>query len=185
MLTPCLLAKELANIRAPKFIINCANKVIEEKFDINQLVDLTFHHDQQLGFRACWLLDTVMHIHYEYYSGNIDYLISRMPDVTNPSCERHFARILMLLTHSNAPGKVREKLNTIDLEPVVEKCFDWLINPGVKVAVKASAAEVLFNLIPRYDWIKEELAHQLRFLMRDGTAAIQAKGKKLLALIQN
>ncbi|PAW94011.1 hypothetical protein CKK33_11110 [Mucilaginibacter sp. MD40] len=185
MLTADLLIKELSSIRGAKFIENLSEKVIRENFDINQLVDLTFHQNQQTGFRACWLLDSVMHLQPEKYAANVGYIISRMPEVTNPSCERHFARVLMLLTRSTAPDNIREQLNNINLEQVVEKCFDWLINPGVKVAVKATAAEVLFNLTPRYDWIKEELANQMQFLMRNGTAAIQARGKKLLALIQN
>ncbi|QXV63923.1 hypothetical protein INP83_12510 [Mucilaginibacter sp. 21P] len=184
MLTKESLIKELSNIRGAKFIENLSNKVMEENFDINQLVDVTFHHNQQIGFRACWLLDSVFHLQPEKYAANIGYIMSRVPDVTNPSCERHFARVLMLLTRDIAPVNIREQLEAINLEPVVEKCFDWLINPNVKVAVKATAADVLFNLRIRYDWIKEELANQLQFLMRDGTAAIQARGKKLLALIQ-
>jgi hypothetical protein len=39
----------------------------------------------------------------------------------------------------------------------------------------------LFNLRTRYPWIEEELANQIKFLMRNGTAAIQSRGRKLLA----
>jgi hypothetical protein len=42
------------------------------------------------------------------------------------------------------------------------------------------ATQALFNMSMRYPWIKAELTEQLKFLMRDGTAAIQSRGKKLL-----
>jgi hypothetical protein len=63
----------------------------------------------------------------------------------------------------------------------VEQLFDWMIDPKVRIAVKVFAGSALFNLRARYPWLKEELAEQIRFLMRDGTAAIQSRGKKLLS----
>ncbi len=61
-------------------------------------------------------------------------------------------------------------------------CYEPLI--AVKVAVKVFAADTLFNLCNRYGWIKEELASQVQFMMRNGGAAIQSRGKKLLAGLQ-
>ena len=66
------------------------------------------------------------------------------------------------------------------MEPIVEQCFDWMIDPKVLIAVKVFSAEALFNLRHRYPWISGELTEQLQFLMRDGSAAIQARGRKLL-----
>ncbi len=56
-----------------------------------------------------------------------------------------------------------------------------MIDPKVLVAVKVFSSEALFNLRHQYTWINEELADQIRFLMKDGSAAIQTRGKKLLA----
>jgi hypothetical protein len=56
-----------------------------------------------------------------------------------------------------------------------------MIDPAILIAVKRFSAETLFNLRHRYDWITPELAAQVKFLMRDGTAAIQSYGRKLLA----
>jgi hypothetical protein len=60
-----------------------------------------------------------------------------------------------------------------------------MIDPKVKVAVKVCAASTLFNLCGRYDWIKEELAGQIQFMLRDGSPAIQSRGRKLLALLES
>ena len=84
-----------------------------------------------------------------------------------------------------APEGIRSKLAAIDMEVVVEQCFDWLIDPKVKIAVKVFAADTLFNLCDRYDWIKDELANQVLFMLRDGGPAIQSRGKKLLAAIKS
>ena len=87
----------------------------------------------------------------------------------------------MHITSPKAPAKIQEKLSEIDLEPVVEQLFDWLIDPKMLIAIKVFATQALFNLRERYPWITEELANQIRFLMRDGSAAIQSRGRKLLA----
>jgi len=58
-----------------------------------------------------------------------------------------------------------------------------MIEPKVKIAVKVFASEALFNLRGRYNWIAEELTNQIQYLMRDGTMAIQTRGRKLLKLM--
>ena len=78
---------------------------------------------------------------------------------------------------------IKTKLQALDLEPAVEQCFDWMIDPKVKIAVKVFSAEALFNLRHRYPWVAEELANQIKFLMRNGSPAIQSRGRKLLAML--
>jgi hypothetical protein len=184
MLTPDDLIKELSTNRNKGFVDRLSARLIEQGFDLNQLIDLTFHTDAQIGFRAGWLLDVTMLAAPIHYIDNIDYFVKRMGHVTNASCMRHYTRIIMHLTAPNAPEAVKAKLSVTNLEPVVEQCFDWLIDPKVKVAVKVFAADTLFNLRDRYSWIKEELANQVQFMMREGSAAIQSRGKKLLASLQ-
>jgi hypothetical protein len=87
----------------------------------------------------------------------------------------------MHITAKKATASIRQRLEAINLEPVVEKLFDWLIDPKVLIAVKVFASDALFNMRSRYPWISEELKEQLKFLMRDGSAAIQTRGRKLLS----
>jgi hypothetical protein len=86
----------------------------------------------------------------------------------------------MHLTDPGVLPPIKNKLQTLDLEPAVEQCFDWMIDPKVKIAVKAFASEALFNLRNRYPWVAEELTSQIKFLMRNGSPAIQSRGRKLL-----
>lgn len=95
------------------------------------------------------------------YETELEYLISKIKEVKHPSCQRHYVKIITHLTNPRTNAAIKHKLASLNMEPVVEQCFDWMINPKVKIAVKAFAAEALFNLSFRYPWIKEELANQL------------------------
>jgi len=87
---------------------------------------------------------------------------------------------MMYVTSPKTISAVKSKVETTDLEPLVETCFDWMINPKVAVAVKVFCCETLFNLRNRYDWIADELAREIEFLMLNGSPGIQSKGKRIL-----
>jgi hypothetical protein len=152
----------------------------KQQFALRDLIDITFHPDKNIAFRAAWLLENIFLKHPESYLPNMQYLLTRLHEVKYPSCQRHYAKIVMHLTNKKTPESIKDKLQVFNFEPVIEQLFEWLISPKVKIAVKVFAAEALFNLRDRYDWIKDELANQLQYLMRDGSAAIQSRGKKLL-----
>jgi len=181
MLTSDELIKEISATLTKTKVVKLSAIIKNQQFALKDLIDITFQPDKNVAFRAAWILENLFLQKPESYIENLEYLISRVKDVDNPSCKRHYAKILMHITSPKAPSIIKQKLAVIDLEPVVEKLFDWLIDPKVLIAVKVFAAEALFNFRDRYPWISEELANQIRFLMRDGTAAIQSRGRKLLA----
>ncbi|PWK77090.1 hypothetical protein LX99_02900 [Mucilaginibacter oryzae] len=86
----------------------------------------------------------------------------------------------MHATNAGQSSSIKQKLNSLKLEPVVEQLFEWMINPDVKIAVKVFAGWALLNLRHLYPWIADELPAQLQFLMRNGTAAIQTAGRKMM-----
>jgi hypothetical protein len=157
--------------------------VKQQSFSLRDLVDVTFHENKNIAFRAAWVLENVFLENPVFYLFGLDYLVKRFPEVQYPSCKRHYAKIIMHLTAPKAHPLIKQKLQDTDMEPIVEKCFDWLIDPKVLIAVKVFASEALFNLRHRYDWVAEELANQIQFLMRNGSPAIQSRGKKLLATL--
>jgi hypothetical protein len=181
MLSQDQLIQELYKTFGKTKIAKLTAIVNEQALNVDDLIDLTFHADKTLGFRAMWLLDSVMLSDIARYSANLKYFLSRIKEVNNESCKRHYARIMMFMTAPNAPDTVKAVLEEIDLEDTVEQFFDWVIHPKVKPAVKIFAADALFNLSERYDWIAEELGNQMEFLMRSSGPAIQVRGKRLLA----
>ena len=158
--------------------------VKEQAFNLHDLIDLTFHEDKTIAFRAAWLLENVFLVNPMFYLSEVDYLLKRYLAVQYPSCQRHYAKIIMHITSPKAHPLIKQKILETDMEPVVEKCFDRMIDPEILIAVKRFSAEALFNLRHRYAWIAEELAAQVQFLMRDGTAAIQTYGKKVLKILK-
>ena len=156
-------------------------KILQEgNFNLNDLIAITFNQNKDIAFRASWLLENIFLQHPDRYINELAYLLSLIPTVKHPGPQRHYAKIVMHITDAYAPAIIKSEVAQLDMEPVIEQLFDWMINPKIKVAVKAFSAEALFNLKDRYPWIKDELAQQLQFLMRDGSAAIQARGRNLL-----
>jgi hypothetical protein len=181
MLTRDELINEISKTLVKIKVVKLTAILKKQQFALRDLIDITFHPDKNIAFRAAWILENLFLQKPESYLVDMGHLISRIPHVKNESCKRHYAKIAMHITNPKTPLLIREKLKEIDLEPIVDQLFDWMIDPKVRIAVKVFAAQALFNLRERYPLIKEELAEQIRFLMRDGTAAIQSRGRKLLS----
>ena len=159
---------------------------IAKRKDLNvqNLIHLTFDANPKIGFRAAWILENILLNNPSLVLEKLDELLLRFPQISNPGCQRHYAKILMHFTSPKTNPAIKTKIETVNLEPIVETCFDWLIDPKVAIAVKCFCCEVLFNLIKNYDWIANELSTQVKFLMKDGSAAMQSKGKKILKELQ-
>jgi hypothetical protein len=181
MLTTDELIKEISVTMVKTKVIRLSAIIETQNFALHDLIDITFHPDKNIAFRAAWILENLFLKKPETFVDDIAYLFDRIKDVKNESCKRHYAKITMHLTASKAPLKIKEKLSQIDLEPAIEQLFDWMIDPRARVAIKVFASQALFNMRHQFPWITEELKNQLQFLMRNGTAGMQSRGKKLLA----
>ncbi len=181
MLTPAELINEISNTIGKAKVVKLSVILQKQHFAIYDLIDITFYPDKNIAFRAAWILENLFLEKPESYLDDLDYLFSRIKDVKYASCKRHYAKIVMHVTSPKAPLSIKKKLAEIDLDPVVEQFFDWMVDPKARIAIKVFASEALFNIRERYPWIAEELANQIKFLMRNGTAAIQTRGKKLLS----
>lgn len=183
MLSKSVLIKQLSGTIGKLKVLELTRILKEESFALRDLADITFYPEKDIAFRAAGILENIFLQDPANFAPDLDYLLSRIKEVKHESCQRHYVKILAHLTAPKAPSPIKEKLEKSDLEPVVEQCFDWMIAPKVKIAVKVFASETLFNLRHRYPWIAEELENQIRFLMQNGSPAIQSRGKKLLKLL--
>ncbi|MBE7174963.1 MAG: hypothetical protein INR69_01075 [Mucilaginibacter polytrichastri] len=165
-----------------KNIVNLRREFRKSGRPLAELVSLSFSEDEGLAWRASWLLENVLIGKLGFYSGQIAGIFNAFPHVQWPGCRRHYGKMVARMSDPRSafmkkwvPEKARE--------PVVETCFEWLINEKEKVAVKVFCVQILFNLRGEFDWVTEELRQQLPFLMRDGSAAMQAKGRKILSAL--
>ncbi len=180
MLTQEQLIKQITATIGKAKVVELSKILKEQQFALHDLIDLTFYTDKGVAFRAAWLLENIFLQDPEIYLSDLDYIIKRTIDVIYPSCQRHYAKIIMHITNPKTPAAICAIVQDTDFEAVIEKLFDWMIDPKVKIAVKVFSSEALLNLRHNYTWITEELVNQIQYLMRNGTAAIQSRGKKIL-----
>lgn len=171
-----LISKKLTKTKVLKLMEIAKRK----DFGVKDLMELTFDADLQIGFRAAWILENLLLNNPSLILDNLEEILLRFPQVANPSCQRHYAKILICLTSPKINLAIKSKIEKADLTPIIETCFVWLIDPKVAIAVKCFCCETLFNLRKRHDWIADELAREIEFLMLDRSAGIQSKGKRIL-----
>lgn len=148
---------------------------------MTELHDLCYDVDHpKLAFRAAWLLEYITVNYPGRFMLVTDHFLARLANQKNPSCQRHFTNILIRLTHPKAPTPYQRTLLSTNRDQLVETVFNWFIDPRTPVAVQANCMDVLLNMSGEFEWIRDELKLQIEFLLRDGSAAIQSRGKKVL-----
>ncbi|SKB45894.1 hypothetical protein SAMN05660226_01442 [Parapedobacter luteus] len=175
------LAAAKVNIKAPNLVALAE----DDTLSVETLHDICYDRKHgTIAFRAAWVLEYIATYHPKRFMPVLDTFMSRLPEQQNHSCQRHFTKIVMHITHPNAPTLYQEARSTINGERLVETAFGWLIDPRTPVAVQVNCMDILFNMRNEFEWIADELVQQTTFLMKDGSAAIQSRGKKILATLR-
>jgi hypothetical protein len=152
--------------------------------DIKQFLVLTFYPKKEVAFRAAWILENVYWKNPSNFLPLLDEFISAYCLQKNMSCQRHFTKMMMDITSpDNKVYPLAVEMGN-DFEAVAETTFEWLINPKTPVAVQANCLDILFNFSRHYEWIKDELVSQTEFLLKNGSAAIQSRGNRVLAKLK-
>ncbi len=172
----------LSIIKSPlskKRVEELALIVAESGFSIPELIDLTFHPEEQVGFRASWILETLYINSPSSFVPFVAYFLTKFHQQENPSSRRHFGKILALMTAKKAPQPIKEIVNQYKTDELVETVFSWLIDDKVPVAVKSHCLNVLANFSAKHDWIKGELIETMNFLVDKESVAFYAKVKQI------
>lgn len=152
----------------------------EHSFRVKDLIDLTFFREAPVAFRAAWVLEHTATHFPGIFAPDVPYFLEKYPLQDNESCRRHYTKLMAyILTHRSLQPAF------IDYPAVIEATFSWLAGPQTPVAVKANCMDILYLLRGQEDWIAEELAAQISFLLHNGTAALQSRGKKILAKLSH
>jgi hypothetical protein len=142
-----------------------------------ELIKLSLLADYELAFRAAWILEQVAFLYDQEFHKLIPDFAAAYIKLENKSCQRHYTKMMM---HLSVPAHIDHHLGGVDLDPIVETTFEWLIDADTPVAVRVNCMDILYNLRKKYDWIAGELEEQIRFQMREGSAALQSRGKRVL-----
>ena len=173
------LLKEISNTLVKVKVEKLAALGSKHTYSLSDLLDLTFYPKREVAFRAAWILESIVQTDPQRFSPHVEEFLIRYPSQTNTSCQRHFSKIMMYLTDPRSQKLLRLP-DEFALEPLVEKTFEWLIDPKSPVAVQVNCLEVLFNLRQQVPWIEEELRAEIIFLLHEGGAAMQTRGKAIL-----
>lgn len=151
----------------------------DQTFSVKDIIDLSFHKNVQIGFRAAWILENVYSNHHERFLPYTDYFLEKFPLQNNRSALRHFVKILAFITNKKASEEIKKILTDYNTEKIVDVVFAWLINEKIPVAVKSHCLNILANLSSKHNWINEELIQTMDFLVDKESVAFFAKVKQI------
>lgn len=93
------------------------------------------------------------------------------PDCTDPSAQRHFAKIMADLLGCYTP-------DSSSLDRIAETAAQWAVDSGSKVAVRIWAVEVLKHCRERVGWVAESWDDVIGTMGRDATPGIECRMRK-------
>ena len=158
-----------------------SGQVLNDKKLLPHLLDIAFNVSDKNHHKACWVLELVCEAKIEWMQPHLDSFCGNLPLFKNESAMRPIAKVCLFASDYNR--KQSGFLNTIQVQQIIENCFDWLINPDTKVATKAYSMRTLYALGRNEDWVYPEL---IRILSEDSakhTAAYKAAAKDVLRKI--
>ena len=169
----------LATISHPVGKIEVEELASNEHISSLDLINLSFHNDQQVGFRAAWILERIYSNHQTRFLPFAAHFLAELPKQRNLSALRHYVKILAFMTHKNAALEIRVLLENYDTDCIVEVVFAWLIDQKIPVAVKSHCLNILANLTTKHAWVKNELIETMEFLIDQESIAFFAKVKQI------
>ena len=170
-----IIQKPIGKLEAEKL----AFIVSDQSFSAKNLIDLSFHHNEQIGFRAAWILERVYSNHQVKFLPYAIYFLEQLPKQKNLSALRHYVKILAFMTGKKASTEIKNIIAQFETVDIVESVFAWLIDEKIPVAVKSHCLNILANMIPKYQWVKEELIDTMEFLADKESIGFFAKVKQI------
>jgi hypothetical protein len=164
--------------------------VIFAKMDdgVSILFKLCESDNEVLSFHSAWVLENVLTSNPELFAKSLSRIVEITPTIKHPSLKRHFCKLLNLAMEDCRNGLFPKDtchlFDKLDMEPVVESCFEWLMDPAIRPAVKVHCMDILVHLSNRYDWIKDELPHVVELQMIDGSPGLKNKGGKIIEALK-
>lgn len=152
-----------------------------------ELIDISIGSDESKAFHAAWVLENYFVVHTSALEFFLPNLIETIVLVKNESVQRHYCKLIAIgikhLLSVKASNFKAKELWQMNLDPLQEQCFFWLVEPTTKPAVKVHCMDILFLLSSRYKWISEDLPAIIEAQMELGGPAIRAKGREIIKAI--
>jgi len=140
----------------------------QQRFD--ELFRLFLHDEYRVVQRAAWPISKLVRLYPTLIKKHLSKLLRyvKQPGL-HPSVKRNTVRLLQDIS---IPGKYHGDIMTM--------CFDYILSPDEKPAVKAFSLTILENLSKIYPDIKQELKTVILDRWDFETAAFHSRAKKIL-----
>jgi len=182
------LIERLNFVMCKKDVLALAELFTVMEDGVTILYELCQSENEKLSFHSAWVLENVLTSNPDLFGLCLSNIIEIIPTIKNQSLQRHFCKLLSIAMQYCNENKLSPDacllFKKADMEPIVEVCFEWLMDSITKPAVKAHCMDILLYLSARYDWITDELPHVIELQMLDGTPGIKSKGTKVLGVIR-
>lgn len=175
-----VLLKEISSALTKANTLRLAKEVAVSSSSILYLLNASSNAPSPVAFRAAWILENVEAFYPECFILHCPKFIELYPLQQNNSCKRHYTKIMMNITGPRRCKLYATLLKENNVDDIVEATFTWLTDPKTPVAVQVNCMDVLFSLKHRYNWIADELKSSTEFLLKNGSAATQSRGKRIL-----
>ena len=152
---------------------NCTrivNWIGKDQKRFNQLFDLFLNDEYRVVQRAAWPLSYIVIAHPFLIQKHFSKLVKNLnkPDI-HDSVKRNTLRLLQEIS---IPKKFHGEVMNI--------CFDYIVSPKEKAAIKAFSLTILQNLSKKYPDIKQELKTVIEDRWDFESAAFHSRARKIL-----
>ena len=135
----------------------------------NQLFSMLSGNEKVIVQRAAWPVSYCVNDHPEFIRGHWDEIISLLEKpVLHQAVTRNLLRFMQ---HVNIPGKYQGR--------IMEKCFHYVSDPAMPVAIRVFSMQILSNLALQYPDIKNELRLVLETNFQKQTAGYKSRAAKV------
>jgi len=153
--------------------------VQKQGFTVANLLTYSYHPDNQVSFRAAWLLEHICLQQPALIVPLYNTFLTELSKQKHWGTIRSYTKIAMLATDLKTAipqTHVQEKI-------LVEQAFNWLIDPKCPVAILVNCLDILCNLRTNNPWITAELKEQIHHLLKKPTPALASRAKRVLKKI--
>lgn len=119
---------------------------IENHESIDLLIDMVLSHKDKLAMRASWVLEKLSEKFPDILRERINEIIDVLNEIPESGTRRTIAKVLMYHT---IPEDYEGQM--------LDFCITMLERPKEPVAVKANCMTIIFNLLPKYPDLKNEI----------------------------
>ena len=162
-----------------------AEEILRDSTALEPLLRIAMEHHDELGHRACWVVEFVCKAELNRIYPHLEYFTSHLGHLNGESSIRPMAKICELIASASDRKKDSNDppLNEIQRERMIAAAFDWLIGPH-KVAAKAYSMYTLLFLGRTIPWVQTELKATIEQHYPNGSPAYKARARQVLKLLK-